>query len=84
MIEIRLRQLMKDRGLGVVELAARAQVNTTQIYNLMREPDRVHIKTLDRVCTALGVTPCEVLIHMPETSLDAASDNAGIATDAAH
>jgi len=63
MIEVRLEALMRERGVGVVALAQRAGVHTTQLYTLLRRPDRVHLKTLDKVCTVLGVTPGEVLIQ---------------------
>jgi len=63
MIEVRLQALMRERGVGVVALAQRAGVHTTQLYTLLRGPDRIHLRTLDRVCTALGVKPGEVLVQ---------------------
>ena len=66
MIEVRLEALMRQRGVGVVALAQRAGVHTTQLYTLLRRPDRVHLKTLDKVCTALGVAPGDVLVQVAE------------------
>ncbi|MGI8551273.1 MAG: helix-turn-helix domain-containing protein [Dehalococcoidia bacterium] len=63
MIEVRLEALMRERGVGVVALAQQAEVHTTQLYTRLRRPDRMHLRTLDRVCTALGVTPGEVLVQ---------------------
>lgn len=62
-IEVRLGRLMRERGVGVTALAQRAGVHTTQLYTLLRQPDRVHLKTLDKVCRALGVAPGEVLVQ---------------------
>lgn len=63
MIEVRLQALMRERGVGIVALAKRAGVHTTQLYSLLRRPDRVHLKTLDKVCTALDVTPGDLLVQ---------------------
>ncbi len=63
MIEVRLAPLMRERGVGVVALGQRAGVHTTQLYSLLRKPDRVHLRTLDKVCRALGVTPGAVLVQ---------------------
>lgn len=63
MIEVRLERWMRERGVGVVALAQRAGVHTTQLYTLLRRPDRVHLKTLDKVCRALDVTPGDVLVQ---------------------
>lgn len=70
MIEVRLEVLMRERGVGVVALAQRAGVHTTQLYTLLRRPDRVHLKTLDKVCTVLGVTPGELLVQTQPADLD--------------
>jgi DNA-binding Xre family transcriptional regulator len=68
MIEVRLQILMRERGVGIVALAQRAGVHTTQLYTLLRQPDRVHLKTLDKVCRALGVTPGDVLVQIDDSS----------------
>lgn len=62
-IEVQLERLMRERGVGVVALAQRAGVHTTQLYTLLRRPDRVHLKTLDKVCRALGVGPGDLLVQ---------------------
>jgi DNA-binding Xre family transcriptional regulator len=74
MIEVRLEQLMRERRVGVVALAQRAGVHTTQLYTLLRRPDRVHLRTLDRVCRALGVTPGDVLVQREDTAEGAQRD----------
>ncbi len=63
MIEVRLEALMRERGVGVVALSQRAGVHTTQLYTLLRKPDRVHLRTLDKVCRALDVTPGDMLVQ---------------------
>lgn len=63
MIEVRLERVMRERGVGVTALAQQAGVHTTQLYTLLRQPDRVHLKTLDKVCRALGVAPGELLVQ---------------------
>jgi DNA-binding Xre family transcriptional regulator len=67
MIEVRLERWMRERGVGVVALAQRAGVHTTQLYTLLRRPDRVHLKTLDKVCRALDVTPGDVLVQTEDS-----------------
>ena len=69
MIEVRLEALMRERGVGVVALAQRAGVHTTQLYTLLRRPDRVHLKTLDKVCTVLGVSPGELIVQTEPANL---------------
>jgi len=66
MIEVRLRSLMRERGMGVVALSQQAAVHPTQIYSLMRQPDRVHLKTLDKICRVLKVTPGDVLVQIDD------------------
>jgi len=63
MIEVRLEPLMRECGVGIVALGRRAGVHTTQLYILLRKPDRVHLRTLDNVCRALGITPGDILVQ---------------------
>jgi DNA-binding Xre family transcriptional regulator len=74
MIEVRLERWMRERGIGVVALAGRAGVHTTQLYTLLRRPDRVHLRTLDKVCRALGVTPGDLLVQVEERPAAPAAD----------
>lgn len=61
---------MRERGLGVVALSQQSGVHTSQLYTLLRRPDRVHLKTLDKLCTVLGVTPGEALVHTEPPARD--------------
>ena len=63
MIDVRLEALMRERGIGVVALSKLAGVHTTQLYTLLRGPERVHLRTLDKLCTVLNVTPGDLLLH---------------------
>ena len=47
-------------------LAQRAGVHTTQLYTLLRGPDRVHLRTIDKVCRALNVLPGELLVQIDD------------------
>lgn len=71
MIEVQLERLMRERGVGVVALAQQAGVHTTQLYTLLRRPDRVHLKTLDKVCRALGVSPGDLLVQTEDSRASA-------------
>ncbi|GEM_PF-1576465 len=69
MIEVRLHTPICERGVGVTALAQRAGVHTSQLWIVLRQPDRVHLRTLEGVCRALGVRPGEMLVQTQRTDL---------------
>jgi len=63
LIQVRLQRLLDERSLSVPRLAKQAGVHPSRVYSLLKDPNRVHLPTLDKVCNALNVTPCDVLVQ---------------------
>jgi transcriptional regulator with XRE-family HTH domain len=59
----RLRALRGERGLTILELAAKAAVSAGMISQIERGNSNPSINTLQRLCAALDVIPWEFLDH---------------------
>jgi putative transcriptional regulator len=72
-MEWRLRRVMADRGVWTgAELArlldekAGYRLTAPSISELITRPPRqLKVETLDALCTALGCTPADLLVHTP-------------------
>jgi putative transcriptional regulator len=67
MIENRLSRLLGERRMSIAELERRTGIPYTSLFELYHgRAKRVDLKTLDRICKALGVTPGDILEYVPE------------------
>ncbi len=55
-IALRVKQLMKQRGLNQRELAKRLKVTPAVISRILRHPSRSKLETLSRIARALDVS----------------------------
>lgn len=76
-LEWRLRRVMADRGIWtgaelarVLQEEAGYRLTAPSISELISRPPRqLKVETLDALCTALGCSPAELLIHTPSRRL---------------
>ena len=62
----RLQKLLDDSGVNMSELARKADVSFVTINAMAKNRTRqVRLETLDRISTALGVEPGELLERAP-------------------
>lgn len=64
MVKIRLADLLEERGKTLYWLAKQTGLRYATLWQMSRnEVSLVNLKTLDKICTALGVEPGEVLVQ---------------------
>jgi putative transcriptional regulator len=57
---------MADRGLTPAEMARLSGLSHRTVLDLYRgRATRIELKTLDALCRALDVTPCDLLEYVP-------------------
>lgn len=62
MIENRLSRILGERRMSIAELERQTNVPYTSLFELYHgRAKRIDLKTLDRICKALGVTPGDIL-----------------------
>lgn len=67
MIEIRLEQLLNERGMTAYALAKRAGLHQSVIGKFRHNAAKaVRLDVLDRICEALGCEPGELLVKISE------------------
>jgi DNA-binding Xre family transcriptional regulator len=62
-VRLRLRQLLRDRGMTGYALSKYAGLSLNTIYRLTRPHGRfrlIHADTIERLCAALRVTPTDL------------------------
>lgn len=63
-VRTRIGELAKQQGLTIKALAARAGVAYNTAHALCTgRATRIDLDTLDRICTALQVEPCEIFVR---------------------
>ena len=71
MVQLRVAELLKARGMSWYKLAQLSGLSQTQVYRMARRGDggfeRLTQGTLDKLCTALNVQPGELLEWVPST-----------------
>ena len=66
-IRVRLRELLKQRGMAQTELQARTRLGYSTINALYHgKTERVEFATLDVLCHVLGCEVGDLLEHVPE------------------
>lgn len=67
MIELRLEQLLSDRGMTAYALAKEAGLHQSVISKLRHNEARaLRLDVLDRVCAALNCEPGELIVRVPD------------------
>lgn len=70
MIENRLSRILGERRMSIAELARLTGVQYTSLFELYHgRAKRVDLKTLDRICRALGIQPGDILEYAPDTEV---------------
>lgn len=59
-VVFKLREIMTDRGLTQVQVADSTGLTRQALVNLMRDPRAVQLETLAKLCSGLGVQPCDL------------------------
>ena len=62
-VEIRLREVRKDRELTQVQLAERSGIHQSVISRIEAGTSAVSLDILERLCEALGCEPGELIIR---------------------
>ncbi len=63
-VRMRIGELAKQQGLTIKALAARAGVAYNTAHTLCTgRATRIDLDTLDRICTALQVEPCDIFVR---------------------
>jgi putative transcriptional regulator len=66
-IRVRLRELLKERGMAQTELQARSGLGYSTINALYHgKTERVEFATLDALCEVLDCGVAEILEHLPD------------------
>ena len=63
-IEVRLRELRRDRDLTQVQLATRTGIDQATISRIEAGTSGIDFDVLDRLCTALRCQPGDLLIQL--------------------
>jgi putative transcriptional regulator len=67
MIVVRLLELLRARGITLLEIHRRTGVSYSALHALARgKTSRLDLATLDKLCAALGVGVGDILEHRPE------------------
>lgn len=70
MIEIKLEQLLNERGMTAYALAKQAGLHQSVIGKFRHNAAKaVRLDVLDRICDALGCEPGELLVRNPEKKI---------------
>jgi putative transcriptional regulator len=71
-IQIRLREIRKERGLSQNELARKIEQSVTNVQNIeYGNIKSVTIDTLKALCKALDCQPGDLLIYVPDSDDEA-------------
>lgn len=67
MIKNRLKVILAERDMNLIQLAELAGIHRTSLYRFASdETTLVHKGTLDKVCATLGVQPGDIFVYRPE------------------
>ena len=67
MIRVRLKEVAEQKGFSMGKLHRDAGVDRKTVQRLYRDPQSEFSSiTLDRLATALGVHPCDLLDYAPD------------------
>jgi putative transcriptional regulator len=66
-IKIRLKEILKERGMSQRQLAIKMNIRAGTINHLCSDKvDRVYIKTLQEICEALNIQVHELIVQEDE------------------
>ncbi|MGZ3947267.1 MAG: helix-turn-helix domain-containing protein [Flavisolibacter sp.] len=67
MIRIHLGRLLADRKIRRVDLSEQTGISENALSNLFYEKtDRIKFDTLNKICTALNCSLCDLLEYVPD------------------
>lgn len=67
MMEIRLKELLRERGMSQSDLAREIGVDKNTISRwTARGRVMIQLDVLDRICTRLNVTPNDIFVQVPD------------------
>ncbi|MGZ4850674.1 MAG: helix-turn-helix domain-containing protein [Candidatus Bathyarchaeia archaeon] len=67
MIRIHLGRLLADRKIRRVDLSEQTGISENALSNLYHEKtDRIKFDTLNKICTALNCSLCDLLEYVPD------------------
>jgi len=70
-IECRIREIAKKRGLSIRQLAAKAHVDYKTLHKLKTgEQQGISFAVLSRLCKALECTPNDLLVEVEDSNSD--------------
>jgi DNA-binding Xre family transcriptional regulator len=58
---LRIEEIMKEKGIGVTELANKLNVNRQTVYYYIKQDDKNPISQLQKIASALGVQVSDML-----------------------
>lgn len=70
MIQIRLKELLRERGITQSDLARRIGVDKNTITRWTRSRVMIQLDVLDRICTELNVTPNDIFVQVKDAETD--------------
>lgn len=70
MIQIRLKELLRERGITQSDLARRIGVDKNTITRWTRSRVMIQLDVLDRICTELNVTPNDIFVQVKDEETD--------------
>ena len=62
-VEIRLREIRKDRGLTQVQLAKKTGIDQATLSRIEKGTASIGLDVLDRLCKALRCEPGDILVR---------------------
>jgi len=69
MIELRIEQMLEDRGRSLYWLAKESEITYAALWNLKeRRTDGITFPVLDRICKALECQPGDLLVRVADES----------------
>ena len=68
MIRLRVKELAEKQGLNMAQLARKADIDIRTLRRIYRHPtSEVSTFTLNKLATALGVSPLDLLEDVPDS-----------------
>ncbi|RJE83581.1 XRE family transcriptional regulator [Paenibacillus sp. 1011MAR3C5] len=66
-IKIRLKEILEERGISQRQLSLKMNMRPATISHLCSDSvDRVYIRTLEQICTALDITVDQLIVSVED------------------
>lgn len=77
---IDIKKTLKDRGIGIKEIADKLGVNRQTVYYYIEQGDKNPLAQLERIADAIGI-PVTELIEQPKTGITCPNCGASLSID---